>query len=180
MWMSFVTCPLLIILYNTTTHNMCNKYVTIRYIATQMTMMITAFWNAKPWFSATLIKEAQVLSNSSTHLLHHIMSHPRRRLSSNRSNFLKIPYNIIFPFLPASSKRSSFLMFPTKAPYASLPYTCHMPCPSHSLNMLHPKNIWWAVYIMMLLIMWFPPVSCNPILFNPNIFHTTLHSSINI
>jgi len=45
--MSFITCPLFIILYNTTIHHMCNKYVTIRYNATQMTMMTTAFWNAK-------------------------------------------------------------------------------------------------------------------------------------
>jgi hypothetical protein len=31
----------------------------------------------------------------------------------------------------------------------------------------------------MLLIMWFHPVFCNPIMFNPNIFYNTLHSSFN-
>jgi hypothetical protein len=81
-----ITCPLIVILYNTTMPNMCNKYVTIRYI-TEMTTMITAFWDVTLWFSAILIMETQVLSNSGAYLLHHTIPHPKRWLSSIMSNF---------------------------------------------------------------------------------------------
>ena len=45
--------------------------------------------------------------------------------------------------------------FPTKTlhtPLLSL-HMCYMPSPSHSSRFHHPKNIWWAVQIIKLLIM---------------------------
>ena len=59
------------------------------------------------------------------------------------SHFLMIHLNIILPFMPGSPKWSLSLRFPhQKNPvYASsLPHTCYIPRPSHSL-FDHPSNI---------------------------------------
>ena len=51
--------------------------------------------------------------------------------------------------------------FPTKTLYASpLPHTSYIPRQSHSSRFYHPHNIWWAVQIIQLLIMQFPPLPC--------------------
>ena len=50
--------------------------------------------------------------------------------------------------------------FPTKILYTPLHHTCYVPRQSHSSRFYHPKNIGWAVQIIQLLIMQFPPVPC--------------------
>ena len=71
------------------------------------------------------------------------------------SHFLKIYLNIILPSTPGSPKWSLSLRFSHQNPvYASLlPHTLYMFRPSHSSRFYHPKNIWWGVQIIKLLIM---------------------------
>ena len=70
------------------------------------------------------------------------------------SYFLNIHLNIILPSKPGSPKWSLFLRFPTSKPCIRLssPHTCYMSRPSHYFQFDHPKNIWWAVQIIKLLI----------------------------
>ena len=176
--MSFITCPLLIILYNITTHNMCNKYDTIRYNATKMTMMITAFWNVNLWVSATPIKEAQVLQT-----VVHIYCTTRHIQEDGYCQIGPISLKSHFPL------SSHFCLDLPSGPLlsGSPRKLCTSPIyMSHALPIIfswyvHPNYIWW-VYTSWcsFLTMQFPPVSCNPFLFNTNIFHNTLHSSLNI
>ena len=72
-------------------------------------------------------------------------------------NFLNIHFNIILSFRPGSSKWSLSLSFPTKA--YPLPHTCYMSRLSHSSRFDHPNNIWQAVQIIKLLIMYFSPLT---------------------
>jgi len=69
------------------------------------------------------------------------------------SHLLKIHYNIIFPFTPASSRWSLSFRLPHQNPVcaAPLPHTCYMPCSSHS-RFYHPKNILWGTEIIKLLL----------------------------
>ena len=43
-------------------------------------------------------------------------------------------------------------------------YTCQIPCPSLFFWLHHPKNIWWTVHIMKLIIMKSSPVLIRPLL----------------
>ena len=82
-------------------------------------------------------------------------------VNAPRSHFLKIHLNIILPFTPGSSKWSLSLGFPPPKPLCTspLPRTCYLSFPSHSL-FDHPNNVWCAVQIMKLLIMYFSPLPC--------------------
>jgi len=71
------------------------------------------------------------------------------------SHILKIHINIILSSTPGSSKWYLSLRFPHQNPvYISpLPHTCYMPRTSLYSRFHHPKNIWWGVQIISLLIM---------------------------
>ena len=70
------------------------------------------------------------------------------------SNLLKIHFSIILPSVPGSSKWYLSLRFSHQNRICiSPPHTCYMPHPSDSSPFDHPKNIWWAVQIIKLLIM---------------------------
>ena len=77
------------------------------------------------------------------------------------SHYLKIHLNIILPSTPSSSKWYLSLRFPPPKPLCTspLPRTCYLSFPSHSL-FDHPNNVWCAVQIMKLLIMYFSPLPC--------------------
>jgi hypothetical protein len=51
-----------------------------------------------------------------------------------------------------------------------------MPRPFYSSWFDHPINIWWAVQIIKLLSMYFPPLPCHLALLSPNILLCTLFS----
>jgi hypothetical protein len=62
--------------------------------------------------------------------------------------------------VPGSPKWLLSLRFPRQNPvYISLvPHACYMPHPFHSSRFYRPNNIWWAVQIIKLLIMYFSPL----------------------
>ena len=79
-----------------------------------------------------------------------------------KSHFLKILLNIIPPSTPGFPKWSLSLRFPHQNPvFASTlpPYVLHDP-PIAFFSNLSPNNIWWAVQIIQLLIMYFSPIPC--------------------
>ena len=65
----------------------------------------------------------------------------------------KIHYIIILPSIPGSSKWSLSTSFGT-----TILHTCHMSSLPHSSSFVHSNHTWWAVQIIQLLIMQFPPV----------------------
>ena len=77
-------------------------------------------------------------------------------------HFLKIYFIIILSSMPRSSKCLLPIRSPHQNPVCTYPVsrTCHMPSPSHFSWFDYPNNIWWAVQIIKLLIMYFPPLSC--------------------
>jgi len=80
------------------------------------------------------------------------------------SHFLKIHFNITFPYMPVSSKWSLSLRFPHQIPVCTsfLPHMCYMPRPSHSF-WVHGLNIWWGVQNIKVLITQSSPLSCCPV-----------------
>jgi len=66
------------------------------------------------------------------------------------------PFYIILPSTPGSSKWTFSLRFPHQNPvYAfPLPLTRYTPRPFHTSRFNHSNNIWWAVQIIKLLIMY--------------------------
>jgi hypothetical protein len=70
-------------------------------------------------------------------------------------------FNIIFPFVPVSSKWPSSFWFlhQNHLHVCPLPCMCYMPCPSHPPWFDHQNNFWWWVQTMKLL-MQFSLVSC--------------------
>ena len=50
------------------------------------------------------------------------------------------------------------LGFPSKSLCTTLTHTRYMPHPSQSSQFYHPNNIWWAVQIIKLFIMYFSPI----------------------
>ena len=74
--------------------------------------------------------------------------------------FFKIPFNIILPHTPRSSKWSLSLRFlhQNSVCISLFPHTCHI---THSSSLItHSNSIWSAVQIVKPLIMQFHPVSC--------------------
>jgi len=78
------------------------------------------------------------------------------------SHFPNIHLNIILPSTPEFPKWSLSLRFLHHKPliHLSSPHTCYMPRPSNSSLFYYPKNIWWTVRIIKLLIMQFFPLPC--------------------
>ena len=76
--------------------------------------------------------------------------------------FLKIHLNIILPSMSGSPKWSLALRFPhLNLLYASpLHHTPYIPRPSHSSRFNHRNNIGWAIQIIQVPIMQFPPLPC--------------------
>ena len=92
------------------------------------------------------------------------------------SHFLKIQLNIIFPSTSGSPKWSLSTRFPHQNPlYTSpLPHTLYMPRPSHSSRFYDSNNIWWAMQIFKLLIMYFSPLPCHLVPLRPK--YSSQHS----
>ena len=61
--------------------------------------------------------------------------HQRHPDYASPPHFLKIHFDIIFPFTPRSSKWSLSIRSPHQNPVGtfSVPHTCHMPSPSHCI-----------------------------------------------
>jgi hypothetical protein len=88
---------------------------------------------------------------------------------------LKIHLNIIPPSKPGSSKWSLSLRFLHQNHVrTSRPHTCYIRRPSHSYWFDHPNNIWSAVQIIKLLIMYFSPLPCYLVPLGPYILLSTL------
>jgi hypothetical protein len=47
---------------------------------------------------------------------------------------------------------------------------CYIPRPSHSSRFDHPNNIWWALKITKLLVMYFPPFPCYLVHLKPKYY----------
>ena len=79
------------------------------------------------------------------------------------------PFNIIIPFTPGCPKSSLFLRFPHRNPVWACPlsHTFYVPRPTHYSRFDHPNDIWWAVHIIKLFIMWFSQLSCYPVPLRP-------------
>jgi len=82
---------------------------------------------------------------------------PARSSPYTTSHFLEIHLNIILPSKSGSSKWSLSHRFPSQNPvYTSpLPHTCYKPSLSNFSRFDHPKNIWRAVLIIKLFVMYF-------------------------
>ena len=95
------------------------------------------------------------------------------------SHLLNIHLNIILLSNPGSPKRSLSLRFPHQNPVytSSLHHTRYMPRPSHSSRFGQRNNIWWAVQIIMHLIMSVSPSSCYLIPLKPKFLLSTLFSN---
>jgi hypothetical protein len=77
--------------------------------------------------------------------------------------FLKIHYNIIFLFIPRSSKWSLPFTFPDQNFLCiyHLFHAYYMPCTPHTSWLYHPNNVWWCTQVMKLLIMQSFPAFCH-------------------
>ena len=85
------------------------------------------------------------------------------------TEFFKIHFNIILPFMPRSFTLSLSLRFAHRnlyAPLFSLPYVLHSP-PISSSWVYHSNNIWWGEQLMQLLVMKSSPVHCYLVSFRP-------------
>ncbi len=105
------------------------------------------------------------------------------------SYFLYINLNIILPYTCGSPKWSFSIRFPHQNPVYDSPLhpTRYLPHPSHSSRFYQTDNIGWAVQIIKLLIMQFPPLPCYLVRLGLNILLSTLfwntlslHFSLNI
>ena len=93
-------------------------------------------------------------------------------------NLFTIHFNITLPHMPRHSMRPLSFKVPPLKPWMCFcsPRTCCMPRPSYPTECDHPRNIWWAVQIMKLLIMQFSPVSCYTL----HTLYTLLDRSVSI
>jgi hypothetical protein len=103
-----------------------------------------------------------------SHLLSHI-----NPVHTPPTHFLKIHLQIIMLSTPGSSKWSLSLTFPHQNPVCTspLPSTRYMPRASHSSRFDNPKNIWWGVQKIKLLIMCLSPFSCYLVRLGPKYSH---------
>ena len=81
------------------------------------------------------------------------------------SNFLNIHFNIILSFMARSSKCSLSMRSAHQNPVRTFPVpnTCHSNRPSHSFWFDHPKNNWWGVQSIKLIVMYSSPIPCFPV-----------------
>ena len=142
----------------------CCIYSTSDYLLTYSMVQIPS-WEAN-WFAASQ-EIPLILWNPKVHYRTHKRPPPVPILGQPNpvhiptSHLLEIHPNIIPHLrlgLPSGLFPSGFL---TKTLYTPLPSPYMLRArPSHSSRFYNPKNIWWAVQIIQLLIMWFSPLPC--------------------
>jgi len=112
------------------------------------------------WKFITTFTIAVHLSTFFARLIHSIPSHP---IDLRSILILSSPVHVfqVVCLLKVSP--------PKLCMHFSSPPVCHMHCPSHPSWSDHLNNTWWAVPIMVVLIMQFSLVSCYIFLLGPNI-----------
>ena len=95
------------------------------------------------------------------------------------THFLKIHFHIIHPSTPGPSKWSLSVKFPHQnhACTSPLPCACYIPRPPHYSPFDHPNNIWWAVQLIKLHIMYFRNSLGTSSLLSPTIILSPLFSN---
>ena len=142
-----------------------NKRLVLSYLLTY-SMEQSLSWDANRFSASQEIP--RISWNPKVHYRIHTCSPPVPILSQLdlvhvlTPQFLKIHLNIILPSMPGSYKVVSFLQAspPKPCTWFSSPHTRYMPRPSHSFWFDYPNNIWWAVQIIKLLVMYFSPLPC--------------------
>ena len=103
----------------------------------------------------------RILWNTNVHYRSHKCPPPVPNLSQiDPVHFLKNLPNINIPSTPRSLKSCLSLRIPHKILSTSLPHTRCMPRSFQSSRFDYPNNIWWAVKVIKLLIMYFSPLPC--------------------
>ena len=143
----------------------CSRVLLEKLTGFQLVKKFPAFYGTRRFIIA--VTSARHLSLSCASSIQSIHPHPTswRSIWILPSHLrLGLP-SVLFP-----------LRFPHQNPvYASpRPRTHYMPRPSHSSRFYHPNSIWWAVQIIQLLIMQFPPLLCYLVPRRPKYSQTRL------